>query len=108
MKQVVVAGSYRRCKETVGDIDILITATDPKRVMDRFVAYDEVKDVLAQGPTRATVILKSRLQVDVRVVDEDCFGAALQYFTGSKAHNIEIRRLAQERRLKISEYGVFT
>jgi DNA polymerase (family 10) len=142
VKQVVVAGSYRRSKETVGDIDILITLktandvqgrTSPLRggeprtaagapsgeantahrmsgaakVMDRFVTYDEVKDVLAQGPTRATVILKSRLQVDVRVVDEGCFGAALQYFTGSKAHNIEIRRLAQERRLKISEYGVF-
>ncbi|MEK7207414.1 MAG: DNA polymerase/3'-5' exonuclease PolX [Pseudomonadota bacterium] len=106
-KQVVVAGSYRRCKETVGDIDILVTATNAENVMDRFVAYDEVKDVLAQGPTRATVILKSRLQVDVRVVAEDCFGAALQYFTGSKAHNIEIRRLAQERQLKISEYGVF-
>ena len=106
-KQVVVAGSYRRCKETVGDIDILIAATDAKRVMDRFVAYDEIKNVLAQGPTRATVMLKSRLQVDVRVVEEDSFGAALQYFTGSKAHNIEIRRLAQERQLKISEYGVF-
>ncbi len=105
--QVVLTGSYRRCKETVGDIDILVTATDPEKIMNRFVVYDEVKDVLAKGPTRATVILKSRLQVDVRVVEQDCFGAALQYFTGSKAHNIEIRRLAQERRLKISEYGVF-
>lgn len=106
-KQVVLAGSYRRFKETVGDIDILVTATGPEIVMDRFVAYDEVKDVMAKGATRATVILKSGLQVDVRVVDEVCFGAALQYFTGSKAHNIEIRRLAQERKLKISEYGVF-
>ena len=107
VKQVVLAGSYRRFKETVGDIDILVTATGPEIVMDRFIAYDEVKDVMAKGTTRATVILKSGLQVDVRVVDEDCFGAALQYFTGSKAHNIEIRRLAQERKLKISEYGVF-
>jgi DNA polymerase (family 10) len=106
-KQVMLAGSYRRFKETVGDIDILVTATGPELVMDRFVAYDEVKDVMAKGTTRATVILKSGLQVDVRVVGEDCFGAALQYFTGSKAHNIEIRRLAQERKLKISEYGVF-
>lgn len=105
--QVVLAGSYRRFKETVGDIDILVTATGPEIVMDRFAAYDEVKDVMAKGTTRATVILKSGLQVDLRVVDEDCFGAALQYFTGSKAHNIEIRRLAQERKLKISEYGVF-
>ena len=107
VKQVVLAGSYRRSRETVGDIDILVTATDAEKVMDRFVAYDEVKDVMARGPTRATVMLKSRMQVDVRVVDKDCFGAALQYFTGSKAHNIEIRRLAQERKLKISEYGVF-
>ena len=107
VKQAVLAGSYRRFKETVGDIDILVTAGNTENVMDRFVAYDEVKDVMAKGSTRATVILKSGLQVDVRVVNEDCFGAALQYFTGSKAHNIEIRRLAQERGLKISEYGVF-
>jgi DNA polymerase (family 10) len=107
VKQAVLAGSYRRFRETVGDIDILVTAGNTENVMDRFVAYDEVKDVLAKGSTRATVILKSGLQVDLRVVDESCFGAALQYFTGSKAHNIEIRRLAQERKLKISEYGVF-
>ena len=107
VKQAVLAGSYRRFKETVGDIDILVTAGNTENVMDRFVTYDEVKDVLAKGSTRATVILKSGLQVDVRVVNEDCFGAALQYFTGSKSHNIEIRRLAQERGLKISEYGVF-
>ena len=107
VQQVVLAGSYRRFKETVGDIDILVTATAPGKAMDRFTAYDEVKDVLAKGGTRATVMLKSGLQVDVRVVEQECFGAALQYFTGSKAHNIEIRRLAQERKLKISEYGVF-
>src|SRR3989338_7258331 len=107
VQQVVLAGSYRRFKETVGDIDILVTATAPGKAMDRFTAYDEVKDVLAKGGTRATVVLKSGLQVDVRVVEQECFGAALQYFTGSKAHNIEIRRLAQERKLKISEYGVF-
>jgi len=105
--QAVLAGSYRRFRETVGDLDILVTATEPERVMDRFVAYDEVKDVMAKGGTRATVILKSGLQVDLRVVEKQCFGAALQYFTGAKAHNIEIRRLAQERKLKISEYGVF-
>jgi DNA polymerase (family 10) len=105
--RAVLAGSYRRFRETVGDLDILVTATDAGRVMDRFVAYDEVKDVMAKGGTRATVMLKSGLQVDLRVVDKQCFGAALQYFTGAKAHNIEIRRLAQERKLKISEYGVF-
>jgi DNA polymerase (family 10) len=107
VSQVTLAGSYRRFRETVGDIDILAAATDAERIMNRFVAYDEVKDAPAKGSTRATVILKSGLQVDLRVVDEKCFGAALQYFTGSKAHNIEIRRLARERRLKISEYGVF-
>ncbi|HEY5682772.1 MAG TPA: DNA polymerase/3'-5' exonuclease PolX [Sulfuricaulis sp.] len=107
VSQVMLAGSYRRFKETVGDIDILVTATNAEKVMDRFVAYDEVKKINAKGGTRATVILQSGLQVDVRVVKKESFGAALQYFTGSKAHNIEIRRLAQERKLKISEYGVF-
>ncbi|MEK7261453.1 MAG: helix-hairpin-helix domain-containing protein [Pseudomonadota bacterium] len=107
VKQVEIAGSYRRCKETVGDLDILATTQGAADVMDRFVKYDEVKDVLAHGETRATVRLKCGLQVDLRVVPAASFGAALQYFTGSKAHNIEIRRLGQERRLKINEYGVF-
>ena len=104
---VVVAGSYRRCRETVGDIDILASASDAQRMMDHFVAYDEVREIVAKGGTRSTVILKCGLQVDLRVVGVESFGAALQYFTGSKAHNIEIRRRAQERKLKISEYGVF-
>jgi DNA polymerase (family X) len=106
-KQVVLAGSYRRFKETVGDLDILVTATDADKVMERFTAYDEVAKVVAKGDTRSTVILKSGLQVDLRVVDPECYGAALQYFTGSKAHNIEILRLGQQRKLKINEYGVF-
>jgi len=107
VQQVVLAGSYRRFKETVGDIDILVTATGAGKVMDKFTSYDEVREVLAKGETRSTVILKCNLQVDVRVVDPECYGAALQYFTGSKEHNIEIRRIAQEHKLKISEYGVF-
>jgi DNA polymerase (family 10) len=107
VKQVEIAGSYRRCRETVGDLDILATTRGASDVMDRFVKYDEVKDVLAHGETRATVRLKCGLQVDLRVVPAESFGAALQYFTGSKTHNIEIRRLGQERRLKINEYGVF-
>ncbi len=107
VKQVEIAGSYRRCKETVGDLDILATTRGVSDVMDRFVKYDEVKDVLAHGETRATVRLKCGLQVDLRVVPQESFGAALQYFTGSKAHNIEIRRLGQNRKLKINEYGVF-
>ena len=98
VQQVVLAGSYRRFKETVGDIDILVTATGAAKVMEQFTTYDEVRKVLAKGETRSTVILQCNLQVDLRVVDPDCYGAALKYFTGSKAHNIEIRRLAQERR----------
>lgn len=105
--QVEIAGSYRRCRETVGDIDIVVAARHSSGVMKAFVAYDEVSRVVAQGATRATVILKSGLQVDLRVVVPESFGAALHYFTGSKAHNIEIRRLAQERGLKVNEYGVY-
>jgi DNA polymerase (family 10) len=107
VKDVFVAGSYRRCNETVGDLDILVAATRSSPVMDRFVEYDEVKEVLSHGKTRTTVILKCGLQIDVRVVERVSLGAALQYFTGSKAHNIAIRRLGQQRGLKINEYGVF-
>jgi DNA polymerase (family 10) len=105
--RVEIAGSYRRMKETVGDLDILVAASAESPVMERFTGYEEVKEILASGPTRATVILKSGIQVDVRVVPEESYGAALQYFTGSKAHNIVIRRMAQEKGLKINEYGVF-
>ncbi|MCB1787231.1 MAG: DNA polymerase/3'-5' exonuclease PolX [Gammaproteobacteria bacterium] len=104
---VVLAGSYRRSRETVGDLDILVTARDARVVMDRFVGYDEVTQVLSRGGTRASVRLRCGIQVDLRVVDAQDFGAALLYFTGSKAHNIELRRLARQRHLKISEYGVF-
>jgi DNA polymerase (family 10) len=104
---VVVAGSFRRMRETVGDIDILATASRPADVMRRFVEYPEVRDVLAHGEGRSSVVLASGLQVDLRVVPAESYGSALHYFTGSKAHNIAIRRLAQERGLKINEYGVF-
>jgi len=107
VKNVVIAGSYRRRKDTVGDIDILVTAAKNEPVMEAFVKYDEVADVLSRGPTRSTVVLKSGLQVDLRVVQQKSFGAALHYFTGSKAHNIAIRKLGQTRKLKINEYGVF-
>ena len=107
VKQVVIAGSYRRFRETVGDLDILATITGKSDVMERFVRYDEVREVMAHGETRATVRLKCGLQVDLRVVPQESFGAALQYFTGSKTHNIEIRRLGQQKKLKINEYGVF-
>ena len=107
VEQAVVAGSYRRMKDTVGDLDILVTARSAGMVMERFVAYDEVREVLARGDTKASVVLKSGLQADLRLVPADSYGAALHYFTGSKAHNIAVRRLAQARGLKVNEYGVF-
>ncbi|MCG6935897.1 MAG: DNA polymerase/3'-5' exonuclease PolX [Proteobacteria bacterium] len=107
VRDVVVAGSYRRGRETVGDLDILVTARQSQPVMQRLVEYDEVTEVVSKGSTRATVILHNGLQVDVRVVAQESFGAALYYFTGSKAHNIQVRRLGQQRGLKINEYGVF-
>jgi DNA polymerase (family 10) len=105
--QVTVAGSFRRMRETVGDLDILVTAAADSPVMQRFTTYDEVAEVLSAGTTRASVILRSGLQVDLRVVDKKSYGAALCYFTGSKAHNVAIRRIAQKRGLKVNEYGVF-
>lgn len=105
--EVVIAGSYRRHKETVGDLDILVTASKSGDVMDAFVNYEDVADVLSRGSTRSTIRLKNNLQVDLRVVAKKSFGAALHYFTGSRAHNITLRRRAQERGLKLNEYGVF-
>lgn len=107
VSQVVVAGSYRRMRETVGDLDILVIAEADSPVMAHFIGYDEVGEVLSRGPTSASVILKSGLQVDVRVVGKESYGAALHYFTGSKAHNIALRKMAQARGLKINEYGVW-
>ncbi|MES2353422.1 MAG: DNA polymerase/3'-5' exonuclease PolX [Pseudomonadota bacterium] len=105
--RVAIAGSFRRMCETVGDLDILVTTDTNSPVMQRFVEYEDVMEVLSSGPTRAGVLLRSGLQVDLRVVVPGSFGAALVYFTGSKAHNIALRRLAQDRGLKINEYGVF-
>ncbi|HEY0648629.1 DNA polymerase/3'-5' exonuclease PolX [Phenylobacterium sp.] len=103
--EAVVAGSYRRRRETVGDLDIL--ASGPPSITDGFVGYAEVVKVLAKGPTRVTAVLRNGLQVDLRVVPDESFGAALVYFTGSKAHNIALRKRAQGRGLKVNEYGVF-
>ena len=105
--RVAVAGSYRRARETVGDLDILATAADGRSVIGHFIAYDEVESVASHGSTRATVSLRSGLQVDLRVVPEESYGAALYYFTGSRAHNIAVRRIAQKRGLKLNEYGIF-
>jgi DNA polymerase (family 10) len=105
--RIEVAGSIRRWKETVKDIDILTTSKDPKRVMDVFCELPSVDRVLAHGDTKSSVVTEDGVQVDLRVVDEESFGAALQYFTGSKQHNIRLREMAVRAGLKINEYGVF-
>ncbi|MBI5599797.1 MAG: DNA polymerase/3'-5' exonuclease PolX [Deltaproteobacteria bacterium] len=106
--QVEAAGSLRRWKETVGDVDILVTCREAAAVMEHFVKYPDVKEVVSKGETKATVVLKSGLQVDLRALEKKSFGAALQYFTGSKSHNIAVRDRAKKMGLKISEYGVFS
>lgn len=107
VSRAAVAGSYRRRRETVGDIDLLAIAPEGKAVTEAFAMHEDVVRVLGKGSTRATVVLKSGLQVDLRVVPEESYGAALLYFTGSKEHNIALRKLGQARDLKINEYGVF-
>jgi len=107
VKRADIAGSFRRGRETVGDLDILVQCADGQGVSDHFVAYPEAREVLAHGPTRASVVLRSGLQIDLRILDAVSYGAGLYYFTGSKAHNIAVRRLGQQRGLKINEYGVF-
>jgi len=106
--RVVVAGSYRRRRETVGDLDILATSKHAATVCDKLAIYENVEKVLAHGPTRTTVVLRSGIQVDLRAVSEESYGAALLYFTGSKAHNIALRGLAVKRKWKLSEYGLFS
>jgi DNA polymerase (family 10) len=102
-----VAGSYRRRVETVGDIDLLAIAGDADRVMERFTSYPKVTQVQMSGSTRGRVTLQSGLEVDLRILTEPSYGAALVYFTGSKEHNIKLRKRAIERGLRLSEYGVF-
>ena len=105
--RIDIAGSIRRRRETVKDIDILVTSKNPLKVMEIFVSLPMVEEVLLQGETKTSVRLKQGIQVDLRVVDPECYGAALAYFTGSKAHNIRIRELGVQRGLKINEYGIF-
>jgi len=105
--RVVVAGSYRRRRDTVGDLDILVTSKHGSAVGDKLTAYENVADVLAHGPMRTTVVLRSGLQVDVRTVAGESYGAALLYFTGSKAHNIALRGIANDLKWKLNEYGLF-
>jgi len=106
-KRVVVAGSLRRMKETIGDVDILVSSTKPKDVMKTVLGLSSIKNVLAKGTTKTSVILKEGMQVDVRVVKPKSFGAALQYFTGNKDHNVALRQLAIKKGYKLSEYGLF-
>ena len=107
LREIIVAGSFRRRKETVGDLDILVTCKKGSRVMDRFAGYEDVRKVISKGKTRSSVVLRSGLQVDLRVLPQVSYGAALHYFTGSKSHNIAVRKLAVKKGLKINEYGVF-
>jgi DNA polymerase (family 10) len=105
-ERVEIAGSFRRGRESVGDLDILVTSDDPTRAFDVFSALPEVKEVRLRGGTKETVLLQNDLQVDLRVVEPAAFGAALVYFTGSKDHNVQIRSLAKDRGLRVNEYGV--
>jgi DNA polymerase (family 10) len=107
VREARIAGSLRRRRESVGDIDLLVISARGTAVTRHFVAYPGVREVLAQGAKRASAVLASGLQVDLRIVPEECFGAALLYFTGSKAYNIELRRRAIARGLKLNEYGLF-
>jgi len=107
VQELVLAGSLRRWKDTIKDIDILATSGTPGKVMGLFVHLPMVKEILMRGPTKSSVLTTEGIQVDLRVVDKDSFGAALAYFTGSKAHNIRIREMAVKAGLKINEYGIF-
>jgi DNA polymerase (family X) len=104
---IEVAGSYRRRCETVGDVDVLVAAKRGAKIAERFVGYPLMKQVQAKGDTKCSIVLRSGLQVDLRVVPESSFGAALHYFTGSKPHNIAIRTMGVKQHLKINEYGIF-
>lgn len=102
-----IAGSYRRERDTVGDLDVLVCSTRSNVATRHFLDYPDVARVLSHGPTRSSIVLKNGMQIDLRVVKPNAFGAAMVYFTGSKAHNVALRRIAQRRGLKINEYGVY-
>ncbi len=108
IKKISPAGSLRRGKETIGDIDILVTSSNPSSLMDAFVSLSFVNDILAKGETKSSILTSQGLQIDLRVVAPESFGAAIQYFTGSKSHNINLRERPIKRGWKINEYGVFT
>lgn len=107
IRQLVIAGSVRRRRETIGDLDILVDATDPKTVMDAFVSLADVSSISAQGQTKSSVRLTNGIQVDLRVLPEESFGAGLQYFTGNVDHNVRLRAIAQKKGLRLNEYGLY-
>jgi DNA polymerase (family 10) len=107
VRKAAYAGSLRRMKETIGDLDLLATAKDHEVVMDAFVSLGNVERVAARGPTKSTVVTREGMQVDLRVVAPDEWGAAMQYFTGSKEHNVKVREHAVKMGFKLSEYGLF-
>lgn len=105
-EHMTAAGSLRRRKETVGDIDIIVASSVPEQVMERFVSYPEVSIVYSKGETKSSIMLSTGLQVDLRVIEEESYGAALLYFTGSKDHNVELRNLAIDKGMKLNEYSL--
>jgi len=107
VEKVTVAGSVRRMKETIGDADILVVSTKPKAIMDHFVSMPEVVSVAAHGETKSSVKIRSGLNIDLRVVPKESYGAALNYFTGSKDHNVALRKIAVAKGWKLNEYGLF-
>jgi len=107
VEQISTAGSVRRMKETIGDVDILVTTKNPKKVIDFFVSLPEIVKVWGKGPTKSSIKVKEGFDVDLRVLKNKSYGSALQYFTGSKEHNIATRRIAINKGLKLSEYGLF-
>jgi len=105
--KIELAGSLRRMKETIGDVDILVVTNKSSEIMDYFTNMDRVEKVIAKGDTKSTIRLYGGIQVDLRIVEAESFGSALQYFTGSKDHNVKLRKIAQKKDLKLNEYGLF-
>lgn len=105
--EIELAGSLRRMKETIGDVDILVVTQDAKKIMNVFTSMDKVEKVVAKGETKSTIRVYGGIQVDLRIVEKDSFGSALQYFTGCKDHNVKLRKIAQKKDLKLNEYGLF-
>jgi DNA polymerase (family 10) len=106
-KRIDLGGSLRRKENTIGDIDILAISNNPEKLIDEFTKLKQIKKVLAKGKTKAMVILKNNMQADIRVVKPESYGAALQYYTGNKIHNINLREIARKKGLKLNEYGLF-